>query len=560
MVQIDVNIYNRVRTYFVNSVQRVDTEKAVILQDLVGFWLEKINNKTMVSLDAHNIVQFLDADNANELEDLVRQLNQIYLTIFNKASMTTSNELFTGVNSSNWQTYLRLMHFIQQFYHANGLAMFNICPDFKLAPFHITLSKTNAKTTKVFEATGEQSLDNFASIFDSLVVEKYQRGCQWLVDYTASLKQQFYQLSKRAGPCPGIEIQGTQAEEPEDLVTFELSTSKRRLRSDTSANPQKRQRKSLQQMYRQGDDCPGDPSDLEFAQGQQELVIHLGDYQLWEEDDQNEISDELEDLLDEIPDDEEIGDAPEQEYRRDHRWLNNPAFPQIDITDPDLTFVGIDPGVVFRATSCIIKASPGNDVLQTLQSSDKNAIPSVMLNSQEFRARIRAELSQQDRELSEDLLMNERPLYLDLSVQKAKFTKYLLKGVILKEYAARLVGLNSFDDSRKKKIVVFWGSSGIKRFGRVFLPGGRYHPACKQLLQYVQQMATVYVSHEKGTSNHCSDCEQRVVRRRTAERDVVTCGNCHLVINGDVNAAINIIKIGLTMATNHGMFPMQFTL
>ncbi|KAI3651404.1 hypothetical protein MP228_003746 [Amoeboaphelidium protococcarum] len=385
--------------------------------------------------------------------------------------------------------------------------------------------------------------------------------------------------------APGIEIQGTQADEPEDLVTFELPPGKRRLRSDTSSNSQKRQRKSLQQMYRQEDDCPGDPTDQEFTEGQQELVIPLGDDWLWEEDDQNEISDQLEDLLDEVPDnEEEIDDAAEQEQGRDYRWLNNPALPQIDISDSDVTFVGVDLGVAFMATSCIIKASPGNDALQVLQSSDKNAIPFFMLNSEESRARIRAELSQQDRELSEDVfaepkycfslemckrksanatvVTNERmPQYLDFSVQKAKYTKFLIRRDVLREYAARLVGLNSFEDSRKKQIVVFWGSSGIQKLGRVFLPGGRYHPACKQLLQYVvQQIATVYVSHEKGTSNHCSDCVQRVVIRRTAERDVVTCGNCHLEINGDVNAAINIIKIVLTMATNHGMFPMQFTL
>ncbi|KAI3648515.1 hypothetical protein MP228_006369 [Amoeboaphelidium protococcarum] len=185
--------------------------------------------------------------------------------------------------------------------------------------------------------------------------------------------------------APGIEIQGTQADEPEDLVTFELPPGKRRLRSYTSSNSQKRQRKSLQQMYRQEDDCPGDPTDQEFTEGQQELVIPLGDDQLWEEDDQNEISGEFEDLLDEVPDnEEEIDDAAEQEQGRDYRWLNNPAFPQIDISDSDVTFVGVDLGVAFMATSCIIKASSGNEALQVLQSTEKNAIPFVMLNSEEF--------------------------------------------------------------------------------------------------------------------------------------------------------------------------------
>ncbi|KAI3648516.1 hypothetical protein MP228_006370 [Amoeboaphelidium protococcarum] len=107
------------------------------------------------------------------------------------------------------------------------------------------------------------------------------------------------------------------------------------------------------------------------------------------------------------------------------------------------------------------------------------------------------------------VVTNQRmPQYLDLSVQRAKYTKFLIRRDVLREYAARLVGLNSFDDSRKKQIVVFWGSLGMKRFGRFSLPGARYHPACKQLLQYVQQIATVYVSHEKVTSNHCSDSEQ----------------------------------------------------
>ncbi|KAI3631871.1 hypothetical protein MIR68_010344 [Amoeboaphelidium protococcarum] len=519
-----------------------------------------------------------------------------------------SNGIFNPVDTNSWQSYLRLIYFLQQYFNANGLPMFNLCPEFKLVPFHVTLSKTMALRTKTFGTKGKQSRANFESIFDmSILGEKitfdefytdlystsipYHRQSS---DYKSKLRSSqpvpaqtitpVQSTSKHrfaeADIAPGIEISPAQVEAaPQDFLTFEPVSSKRKARSDQPTSVEKRPRTSLSQKYQQGEDCPGDEDDLE-----DERILEYNDEHEDAYDEAAEL-DDAHDALYEEPDDDEdaIGQFGDQTRGRDYSWLNNPTFPQINIADQDTVYVGVDVGVVFMGVSSLVRATAKANALEVLESTERNDIQSVMLKSTDFRARIRAELSQTDRELAEDvyaeprycfdlemakrkssnaaIVTNERmPLYLDQSVQKAKYSKFLARRSILREYAARLVGLESFDHTKKENIIVFWGTGGMKRFHNRYLPGRKCHPASKELLHYVQMIATVYVTHEKGTSVHCSNCEQRVVRRRTADQDIVTCAHCHLVINGDVNAAVNILKIGLIMATNRGRFPMQFTL
>ncbi|KAI3637223.1 hypothetical protein MIR68_004929 [Amoeboaphelidium protococcarum] len=473
--------------------------------------------------------------------------------------------------------------------------MFNICPDIKLSPFHITLNKTIASRTQLFGDNGQKSENNFESSFKfSALDKKYKRYKEFYTDlYSASVPFQIKaddkttKASSQSNPelkssqkssqkqssslqlSPGISVTSMNPAdlEPEDFETFQPLRAKRKQGDEAQPLEWKKPRKSLAQKYAQSQDCPDDPIDdpEEVEAGIEEVdSIIAGEEDPLADEDFEDALDERE----EESDGEEYELAPSVAGKTDYSWLNNPKFPQIDIADP---------------MSSIVKAKDGADALQVLEATPKNSIQSVMLKTSDFRAAVRDKLSQQDRQLSEYVYAEPRycfnsemakrkaanaavvthqrmPLYINRSVQRAKYTRHLLRRTLLQERAARLLGLKSYSNSQKDKIIVFWGTGGMKKFKNRYLPGRKCHPASKELLHYVQMIATVYVTHEKGTSVHCSNCEQRVVRRRTADQDIVTCAHCHLVINGDVNAAINILKIGLIMAINRGRFPMQFTL
>lgn len=54
------------------------------------------------------------------------------------------------------------------------MVSFNIVPDLKLKPFHVTLNKSYAMTTTIFGKTRDESVENFGGAFRYKKSRKYK--------------------------------------------------------------------------------------------------------------------------------------------------------------------------------------------------------------------------------------------------------------------------------------------------------------------------------------------------------------------------------------------------
>ncbi|KAI3642765.1 hypothetical protein MP228_012320 [Amoeboaphelidium protococcarum] len=66
------------------------------------------------------------------------------------------------------------MYLIQRYFKGNGMVSFNIVPDLKLKPFHVTLNKSYAMTTRIFGKTRDESVENFGGAFRYKKSRKYK--------------------------------------------------------------------------------------------------------------------------------------------------------------------------------------------------------------------------------------------------------------------------------------------------------------------------------------------------------------------------------------------------
>ncbi|KAI3644388.1 hypothetical protein MP228_010552 [Amoeboaphelidium protococcarum] len=234
------------------------------------------------------------------------------------------------------------------------------------------------------------------------------------------------------------------------------------------------------------------------------------------------------------------------------------------------------------ATSVGIRATDEHNALQNLVASSPQDLESVMLATDDYYHELHGRSRPYDRERAKDLWAQPRycftledcllkskdaaaktnqrmPSHLDLSIQKYKFTILKVEKRLMMDKAAQLLGLANFSHQQKDKTIIFWGTGGTSRYGRRYLRGHHFHPPIQKLLACLRQLGRIIVTHEKGTSKHCYHDLQPVKRRRSGKLDEVTCHHCNQTINGDVLGGANILRVGLTMSTNGGNFPMEQT-
>ncbi|KAI3643275.1 hypothetical protein MP228_012830 [Amoeboaphelidium protococcarum] len=497
-----------------------------------------------------------------------------------------------------------MMRLLQVHFRQNQLPMFNKLPEYKLAHFHIPLSKTVAKMSQIFGVNQMESMHKLRSKFHfgdiikgEHIVKEFEADL-----YSVSIPApsavvdpaQDERFTIESHPAVTTEVQRDKTlfvpcslvASLRKAVLFPVASSNRSLSTDqkssltlqqTAASKSGMKRKSLEQLHArskssiQQSSCPGghcpDDTLLEEYSDEDDEDVDIYDHQ--EEDLQLEVEEEA---------DEPEVDQPRQNYQ----WLNDNNFPQLDIQDKLLKFFGVDRRVTNMSTSVGIRATDEHNALQNLVASSPQDLESVMLATDDYYHELHGRSRPNDRErvkdrwaqprycfTLEDCLLKSKdaaakpnqwmPSHLDLSIQKYKFTILKVERRLIMDKAAQLLGLANFSHKSERQDNYLLGNWRNVKIWKEIPERTPFHPPIQKLLACLRHLGRIIATHEKGTSKHCYHDLQPVKRRRSGKLDKVTCHHCNQTINGDVQGGANVLRVGLTMSTNGGNFPKEQT-
>ncbi|KAI3642987.1 hypothetical protein MP228_012542 [Amoeboaphelidium protococcarum] len=139
--------------------------------------------------------------------------------------------------------------------------------------------------------------------------------------------------------------------------------------------------------------------------------------------------------------------------------------------------------------------------------------------------------------------------------RKIQFEYWEHRRAVLQNAVKRLLGLEQLDETRRYQFIIFFGRGG--EFG--FAGFGRKRvPPLVQLRYILNKYATVVVTPEPWTSSRCCACHSFGTRYRRPQDKFVCMRDPNHQMNGDSNAAVNILYIGLYMMMHGGTFPQHF--
>ncbi|KAI3642191.1 hypothetical protein MP228_011746 [Amoeboaphelidium protococcarum] len=129
---------------------KIDACQFLDSNQLIQGMINSLDLLLMFSFDNNNLSAKMKKSNAVLSSEQMQDLQAVYERIVTACMPIKMVSLVPSKITENWNEYTRLLYTIQQyFFHQNSLQLFNIAPESKFQPFHITLNAINAMKSRI---------------------------------------------------------------------------------------------------------------------------------------------------------------------------------------------------------------------------------------------------------------------------------------------------------------------------------------------------------------------------------------------------------------------------